>query len=87
MARTRVVDLVVVLPGIMGSRLASADGKAVWDLSGGALVRGLRLFGDSLGTLRLPKDTGDGHPGAGTCSRSRTSGARTAAPSPPWPTW
>ncbi|MEU9251745.1 hypothetical protein AB0D66_07875 [Streptomyces sp. NPDC048270] len=58
-------DLVVVLPGIMGSRLADAAGKPVWDLSGGALWRGLRTFGGSVNRLRLPKDIGDGHPDDG----------------------
>ncbi|WP_030156167.1 esterase/lipase family protein [Streptomyces sp. NRRL S-244] len=65
MARTQVTDLVVVLPGILGSRLADADGRAVWDLSGPALLRGLRGFGRSVGALRLPKDIGDGDPGDG----------------------
>ncbi|MFI1064020.1 esterase/lipase family protein [Streptomyces spororaveus] len=63
MTRARVNDLVVVLPGIMGSRLANADGKPVWDLSGGALGRALRTFGGSVKNLRLPKDIGDDHPG------------------------
>ncbi len=63
MSRARVNDLVVVLPGIMGSRLANADGKPVWDLSGGALGRGLRTLGGSVKDLRLPKDIGDDHPG------------------------
>ncbi|MFB7058341.1 lipase family alpha/beta hydrolase [Streptomyces vinaceus] len=65
MARTQVTDLVVVLPGILGSRLADAGGRAVWDLSGPALLRGLRGFTASAGALRLPKDTGDGDPGDG----------------------
>ncbi|MFF3674865.1 esterase/lipase family protein [Streptomyces sp. NPDC002120] len=65
MARARVTDLVVVLPGIMGSRLANADGKPVWDLSGRALWRGLRTLGGALTRLSLPKDIGDGHPGDG----------------------
>ncbi|MEV0409589.1 hypothetical protein AB0I68_01965 [Streptomyces sp. NPDC050448] len=65
MARAQVTDLVVVLPGIMGSRLADADGTAVWDLSGAALLRGLRTFGRSVTALRLPKDIGDGDPGDG----------------------
>ncbi|MFI6148805.1 lipase family alpha/beta hydrolase [Streptomyces sp. NPDC051109] len=65
MARAQVTDLVVVLPGILGSRLADADGRAVWDLSGPALLRGLRSFGRSVGALRLPKDIGDGDPGDG----------------------
>ncbi|MFE5538710.1 esterase/lipase family protein [Streptomyces sp. NPDC056492] len=65
MARAQVTDLVVVLPGILGSRLADAEGRALWDLSGPALLRGLRGFGGSAGALRLPKDTGDGDPGDG----------------------
>ncbi|MEV6581165.1 hypothetical protein AB0M92_23675 [Streptomyces sp. NPDC051582] len=65
MARAQVTDLVVVLPGILGSRLADAEGRAVWDLSGPALLRGLRSFGGSVSALRLPKDTGDGDPGDG----------------------
>ncbi|MCJ1681447.1 hypothetical protein MTF65_29650 [Streptomyces sp. APSN-46.1] len=65
MSRARVIDLVVVLPGIMGSRLADADGKPVWDLSGSALWRGLRTFGGVVKGLRLPKDIGDDHPGDG----------------------
>lgn len=65
MARARVTDLVVVLPGILGSRLADADGGAVWDLAGADLLRGLRTFGRSLSALRLPKDIGDGDPGDG----------------------
>ncbi|MFE6842451.1 hypothetical protein [Streptomyces sp. NPDC057686] len=64
-ARAQVTDLVVVLPGIMGSRLADADGTAVWDLSGAALLRGLQTFGRSVTALRLPKDIGDGDPGDG----------------------
>ncbi|GAA2226178.1 hypothetical protein GCM10010430_01460 [Kitasatospora cystarginea] len=44
MVRERVEDLVVVVPGIMGSRLVDADGRPIWDLSGGALLRGIRAF-------------------------------------------
>ncbi|MFG2999219.1 hypothetical protein [Streptomyces sp. NPDC048340] len=65
MARAPVTDLVVVLPGIMGSRLADADGKPVWDVSGGALWQAVRSLGGSLKRLRLPADLGDGHPGDG----------------------
>ncbi|MFE2550069.1 esterase/lipase family protein [Streptomyces sp. NPDC059355] len=65
MARAQVTDLVVVLPGILGSRLADAEGRALWDLSGPALLRGLRNFGGSVGALRLPKDIGDGDPSDG----------------------
>lgn len=63
--RARVTDLVVVLPGIMGSSLAAADGTPLWDLSAGALGRALRTFGRSVKGLRLPGDLGDDHPGDG----------------------
>ncbi|MFE6339037.1 esterase/lipase family protein [Streptomyces sp. NPDC057798] len=65
MNRAPVHDLVVVLPGIMGTRLANADGGAVWDVSGGALWRALRTFSRSVKGLRLPPDIGDDHPGDG----------------------
>ncbi|WFB09943.1 hypothetical protein LRS74_25055 [Streptomyces sp. LX-29] len=58
-------DLVVVVPGILGSRLADRDGKEVWGLSGGALWRGIRTLGGSVRDLRLPDDIGDDHPGDG----------------------
>lgn len=57
-------DLVVVLPGIMGSTL-SRDGRPVWALTPGALVRAIRVFGDQIGRLRLPDGIGDEHPGDG----------------------
>ncbi|WP_260859705.1 hypothetical protein [Streptomyces cupreus] len=65
MKRAPVHDLVVVLPGIMGTRLANADGGAVWDVSGGALWRALHTFSRSMKGLRLPVDIGDDHPGDG----------------------
>ncbi|MCP3756393.1 triacylglycerol lipase [Streptomyces sp. TBY4] len=68
MARAPVKDLVVVLPGIMGSRLADADGRPVWDVSGGALWAAVRTLGGSLKRLSLPKDLGDGHPGDGVAA-------------------
>ncbi len=57
--RDRVDDLVVVVPGILGSRLA--DGNEVWGLSGKALLRGIRTFGRSVTGLTLPVGLGDGH--------------------------
>ncbi|MFF8768585.1 hypothetical protein [Kitasatospora sp. NPDC015120] len=57
-------DLVVVIPGITGSRLA-VDGKEVWGPSPGALGRGLATFLGSVRALRLPTDLGDDHPGDG----------------------
>lgn len=63
--RGPVGDLVVVVPGIMGSRLADKDGNEVWGLSGRALLRGIRTLGKSLTRLTLPPHLGDGHPGDG----------------------
>ena len=63
--RNQVDDLVVVVPGIMGSRLADADGRAVWGPSGEALLRGIRTLGGSLKGLALPRGLLDGHPGDG----------------------
>lgn len=57
-------DLVVVLPGIMGSTLR-ADGKLVWAPSAGAVLRAIRTFGRSITTLTLPAGIGDDHPGDG----------------------
>ncbi len=55
-------DLVVVLPGIMGSTLAR-DGKLVWAPSAGSILTAIATFGDSIRELRLPADVGDEHPG------------------------
>ncbi|MEU9566069.1 hypothetical protein AB0D16_29295 [Streptomyces sp. NPDC048161] len=64
-SRSRVDDMVVVVPGILGSRLADAEGREVWGLSGPALLRGIRTFGRSVKGLTLPPDLGDEHPGDG----------------------
>lgn len=64
MSRERVTDLVVVVPGILGSCL-SKDGKQVWGPSASALWTGLRSHGESLRSLKLPEGIGDDHPGDG----------------------
>lgn len=63
--RSRAEDLVVVVPGILGSTLADADGHDVWAASGKALMRGIRTFGNSVKRLTLPAGLGDEHPGDG----------------------
>ncbi|WP_405688506.1 lipase/acyltransferase domain-containing protein [Streptomyces sp. NBC_00057] len=63
--RSRVDDLMVVVPGILGSRLADADGHEVWGLSGKALLRGIQTFGKSVKGLTLRPDLGNDHPGDG----------------------
>ncbi|MFE6226978.1 esterase/lipase family protein [Streptomyces sp. NPDC057854] len=56
-------DLVVFVPGILGSRLRSADGTDVWDLSlrvaGRVLLRGTEEF---FARLTLPPGLGTGEP-------------------------
>ena len=53
-------DLVVVVPGVTGSRLADRDGREVWGPSAGGLARTLRPFGDAAKRLALPAGVGDG---------------------------
>src|SRR4051794_5015691 len=48
-------DVVVLLPGIMGSVL-ERDGKEVWSFSPGAIFRGLVTLGGSVKDLALQKD-------------------------------
>ncbi len=49
-------DVVVLLPGIMGSVLQK-DGRDVWALSGGAIVSGIRSLGGSITSLALTGDS------------------------------
>ncbi|MEM7432769.1 MAG: lecithin--cholesterol acyltransferase [Pseudomonadota bacterium] len=53
--KTKMKDIVVILPGITGSYLAK-DGKEIWGVSGSAVLRALRTLGDSLGDLELNGD-------------------------------
>ncbi len=57
-------DLVVVLPGILGSTLRDGDGM-VWEVSGRAALRAVLSLGRDLQRLRLPAGIGDEHPGDG----------------------
>jgi len=54
-------DLVVVLPGILGSTL-SKDGHLVWAPSAGSALRAIGTFGASVTHLQLPTGIGDDHP-------------------------
>lgn len=55
MPKTKMRDIVVILPGITGSVLQK-DGKDIWAVSGQAALQALRSFGDSLYQLKLDKD-------------------------------
>jgi pimeloyl-ACP methyl ester carboxylesterase len=57
-------DLVVVLPGILGSTLRDKD-DMVWEVSGKAALRAVLSLGRSLQRLKLPAGIGDEHPGDG----------------------
>lgn len=52
-------DLIVLLPGIMGSALAR-DGKTIWDVGVGAMGRALFSLGGSLQELTLSGDASTG---------------------------
>ncbi|CAN5690449.1 hypothetical protein BH24ACT5_BH24ACT5_11070 [soil metagenome] len=52
-------DVVVLLPGIMGSSLRDASGQEVWGTSMGTLVKGVLTRGRAIKRLQLPDDIGD----------------------------
>jgi pimeloyl-ACP methyl ester carboxylesterase len=58
---TAPTDLVVVLPGILGSTLRQ-DGHLVWAPSAGSALRAIATFGASLRRLELPAGIGDQDP-------------------------
>lgn len=62
-------DLVVVLPGIMGSTL-ERNGKPVWSPSLGSIIRAVASFGRRVKALKLPDGIGDDHPGDGVTAQA-----------------
>lgn len=65
MASSRIIrDVIVVLPGIMGSTLAR-NGSLVWAPSAGAVLRAIATFGGSIRKLTLPSGIGDAKPDDG----------------------
>jgi triacylglycerol esterase/lipase EstA (alpha/beta hydrolase family) len=54
--KTKLRDLVVVLPGITGSVLQK-DGKDIWNYSSQSVWQLIQTFGDSLNQLKLPSNT------------------------------
>jgi pimeloyl-ACP methyl ester carboxylesterase len=61
---SQIKDVVVVLPGILGSTLAK-DRMLVWSPSAGAALRAITTFGHSITRLTLEEGVGDDHPGDG----------------------
>ena len=68
---TVVQDVVVVVPGIMGSELADRNETLVWSVTEGrrAVAMAIRTLGRSLKDLKLPDGIGDDHPGDGVKAR------------------
>ena len=62
--RREVRDLVVVVPGLLGSTLAR-DGALLWAPAAGAAWRAITSFGASLKALTPPTHIGDDHSGDG----------------------
>lgn len=58
-------DVIVVIPGIMGSELRDHSDNPLWAVSPGALARAIRTFGRSLLRLQLPQGIGDAAPSDG----------------------
>lgn len=62
--RQPMTDLIIVLPGILGSTLSRNDHE-VWGLSVGGLARNLWSLGQNYKDLELPEDIGDNEPNDG----------------------
>jgi pimeloyl-ACP methyl ester carboxylesterase len=62
---TIVRDVVIVVPGIMGSDLVDAGGHRIWSVSAGALANAIRTLGRSLRRLELCANIGDDPPDDG----------------------
>jgi len=58
-------DVVILIPGIMGSALAK-EGRVVWDVSSGAIGRALYSLGSSIHELALTSDASTGEGVMGT---------------------
>lgn len=52
-------DVIVIIPGIMGSTLFEPDGKELWGVKPGTLLRSIRRLGSNFEKLRLPPRIGD----------------------------
>ncbi|MDP9422432.1 MAG: hypothetical protein M3Q19_06300 [Pseudomonadota bacterium] len=62
-------DLIVVLPGILGSVLQK-DGKTIWGLSFGSVIRNIFSLGRALDALKLPNGIGHDDPNDGVRATS-----------------
>jgi len=58
-------NVLVVVPGIMGSSLLDQDGREIWGTRPAPLARRLVTLARGIRRLRLPDGIGDNHPGDG----------------------
>lgn len=61
LSKNKMLDLIVVLPGILGSVLEK-DGKVIWGLSFGSAIRNIFSLGRALDVLKLPDGIGHDDP-------------------------
>lgn len=52
-------DVIVVIPGIMGSTLIAPDGQEFWGVKPSTLLRSIRRLGSNCEKFRLPPGIGD----------------------------
>ena len=78
-------DVIVLLPGIMGSAL-DKDGTTVWDTSVGAFGRALFSLGASVQALALESDTSTGDGVSAENPRSRHGARLLKTRGTTWPT-
>lgn len=69
---TIVRDVVIVLPGIMGSELWKGD-DPVWSMRPGSIIASILTLGRGINKVRLPAGIGDGEPDDGVEARSTIS--------------
>jgi pimeloyl-ACP methyl ester carboxylesterase len=58
-------DMIVVIPGIMGSQLVDRHGKELWGASLGSAINTILHLGKQYQAIRLPDGIGDSHPNDG----------------------
>jgi len=68
---TKAIDhLIVIVPGIMGSRLVDADGNEIWGTGAGTIIKSIVRLGRNFDRLRLPDGIGDNDPEDGISAPS-----------------
>jgi hypothetical protein len=55
----KMTDVLVVIPGIMGSTLLDRDGNELWGVKPGTLIKSIFRLGRNFESLRLPPGIGD----------------------------